>query len=88
MEIGKDYNMAGNLNNGYIRPIPGNVTRAKVIFGGKKMSPKSVVAKRESAPKNHTPMTKNPVSHSRFLPKQVNSVSKNVGSAPARGFGR
>ena len=81
--------MAGNLRNGYIYPQTGNVSRAKaVLSGGKKMSPKSVVAGRASVSKSTTPKTKNPVKHSAFMPKQIQSVSKNVGNAPARGFGR
>ena len=87
--------MAGNFNNGYIHPITQNVTRAKAVkSGGTKMSTKAsgtqgeAVKNRAKVSKNLTPKTQNPVKHSAYLPKQVNSVSKNVGNAPARGFGR
>lgn len=88
---------ASNLNNGYIYPQTTNVARAKAIQSGYITDKKMIKGKgdisegvknRKKAPINHTPMTKNPIKHSGFLPKQVSSVSKNVGNAPARGFGR
>ena len=79
----------GNLHNGYVYPQTGNVARAKAVkMGGTKMSPSKMKPGRASVSKNTTPKTQNPIKHSSFMPKQIQSVSKNVGNAPARGFGR
>ena len=85
----------GNLHNGYIYPQNMNTTRAKAVkSGGVKRGPSSAgtigQARKNagSVSKNITPKTNNPIKHSSFMPKQIQTVSKNVGNAPAKGFGR
>ena len=87
----------GNLHNGYIYPAANNASRAKAVqssySASNKMSPKKTgiaegLKNTAKSPKNLTPKTKNPIKVGSFLPKQVQSVSKNVGNAHSSGFGR